>query len=52
MPSTSPHLRQRHRSELCVRYNFQTVTSAALNRPEKVFSNNPRTMQLSAKFSF
>jgi hypothetical protein len=33
-------------------YNFQTVTSAAFNHPEKVFSNNPRTMQLSAKFSF
>ena len=33
-------------------YNFQTVTSAAFNHPEKIFSNNPRTMQLSAKFSF
>ena len=33
-------------------YNFQTVTSAAFNHPEKVFSNNPRTMQLSAKISF
>ncbi len=33
-------------------YNFQTVTNAAFNHPEKVFSNNPRTMQLSAKFSF
>jgi hypothetical protein len=33
-------------------YNFQTVTSAAFNHPEKVFSNNPRTMQLTAKFNF
>jgi len=33
-------------------YNFQTVTSAAFNHPEKIFSNNPRTMQLSAKISF
>lgn len=33
-------------------YNFQTVTSAAFNHPDKVFSNNPRTMQLSAKFIF
>jgi hypothetical protein len=33
-------------------YNFQTVTSAAFNHPEKIFSNNPRTMQLSAKVSF
>jgi hypothetical protein len=33
-------------------YNFQTVTSAAFNHPEKIFGNNPRTMQLTAKFSF
>jgi hypothetical protein len=33
-------------------YNFQTVSSAAFNHAEKVFTNNPRTMQLTAKFSF
>ena len=33
-------------------YGFQTVTSAAFNHPEKVFTNNPRTVQLSGKFSF
>jgi hypothetical protein len=33
-------------------YNYQTVTNAFFNQPQKVFSNNPRTMQLSAKFSF
>ena len=33
-------------------YNFQTVTSSAFGHPEKIFSNNPRTMQLTAKFSF
>lgn len=33
-------------------YNYQTVTNAFFNQPQKVFSNNPRTMQLTAKFSF
>jgi len=33
-------------------YNFQTVTSAAFNQPQKVFTNNARTMQLSAKIVF
>ena len=33
-------------------YNFQTVSNAAFNRPDKVFNNNPRTMQLSAKILF
>ena len=33
-------------------YGFQTVTSAAFNHPEKIFTNNPRTVQLSGKFSF
>lgn len=33
-------------------YNFQTVTSSFFNRPDKVFTNNARTMQLSLKFAF
>ena len=33
-------------------YNYQTVTSAAFNRPDKEFTNNARTMQLSGRFSF
>ncbi len=33
-------------------YNFQTVTNAFFNHPEKVFQNNARTMQLSGKFVF
>ena len=33
-------------------YNFQTVSSAAFNHPEKIFTNNARTVQLSGKFSF
>jgi hypothetical protein len=33
-------------------YNFQTVSNAFFNRPEKEFTNNPRTMQLSGKFIF
>ena len=33
-------------------YNFQTVTSGAFGQPQKIFSNNPRTMQLSGKISF
>ena len=33
-------------------YNFQTVSSALFNRPDKEFKNNARTMQLSAKFLF
>lgn len=33
-------------------YNLQTVSSAGFNRPDKEFTNNPRTMQLSAKFIF
>ncbi len=33
-------------------YNFQTVTSSFFNRPEKEFTNNARTMQLSGKFTF
>lgn len=33
-------------------YNFQTVSNAFFNRPDKEFTNNARTMQLSAKFLF
>lgn len=33
-------------------YNFQTVTSSFFNQPQKIFTNNARTMQLSAKFTF
>ena len=33
-------------------YSFQTVTSSAFNHPEKIFSNNARTMQLSGKITF
>jgi hypothetical protein len=33
-------------------YNFQTVTSSAFNHPEKEFTNNARTMQLSGKITF
>jgi len=33
-------------------YNFQTVSSALFNHPEKEFNNNARTMQLTGKFSF
>ncbi|HWZ49969.1 MAG TPA: carboxypeptidase regulatory-like domain-containing protein [Granulicella sp.] len=31
---------------------FQTVTSAFFNHPEKIFTNNARSMQLSGKISF
>jgi hypothetical protein len=33
-------------------YNFMTVTNAFFNRPDKVFTNNARTMQLNLKFTF
>jgi hypothetical protein len=33
-------------------YNFQTVSNAFFNRPEKQFLNNARNMQLSGKFIF
>jgi hypothetical protein len=33
-------------------YNFQTVTSAAFNQPQKEFLNNARSVQLSAKINF
>ena len=33
-------------------YNFQTVGNAFFNRPDKEFTNNARTMQLNAKFTF
>jgi hypothetical protein len=33
-------------------YNFQTVGLASFNHPEKVFTNNPRTMQLTGKITF
>ena len=33
-------------------YNFQTVTNAFFNHPEKEFLNNSRNMSLSAKFDF
>lgn len=33
-------------------YNFQTVTNAFFNRPEKEFLNNARTMQLTGKINF
>jgi hypothetical protein len=33
-------------------YNFQTVGLSSFNHPEKVFTNNARTMQLNAKFTF
>jgi len=33
-------------------YNFQTVSNAFFNRPEKEFLNNARAMQLSAKITF
>jgi hypothetical protein len=33
-------------------YNFQTVTSAAFNHPEKEFLNNARAMQLTGKINF
>ncbi len=33
-------------------YNFQTVSNAFFNRPDKEFTNNARTMQLSLKFAF
>ena len=33
-------------------YNFQTVSNAFFNRPEKQFVNNARTMQLSGKIIF
>jgi hypothetical protein len=33
-------------------YNFQTVTNAFFNRPDKEFLNQARSMQLSAKFLF
>jgi hypothetical protein len=33
-------------------YNFQTVSNAFFNRPEKQFLNNARTMQLSGKINF
>lgn len=33
-------------------YNFQTVTNALFNRPDKEFLNQARSVQLSAKFLF
>ena len=33
-------------------YNFQTVTNAFFNQPQKEFLNQARTMQLTAKFLF
>jgi len=33
-------------------YNFQTVTNAFFNRPEKEFLNQARTMQLTGKITF
>jgi hypothetical protein len=33
-------------------YNFQTASSSFFNRPDKVFLNNARAMQLTAKFVF
>lgn len=33
-------------------YNFQTVSNALFNQPDKEFNNNARTMQLTGKFSF
>ena len=33
-------------------YNFQTVSNAFFNRPDKEFLNNARTMQLTGKFVF
>jgi hypothetical protein len=33
-------------------YNFQTVTNAFFNRPEKEFLNQARTIQLSGKITF
>ena len=33
-------------------YNFQTVSNAFFNRPEKQFLNNARNMQISGKFIF
>jgi hypothetical protein len=33
-------------------YNFQTVSSSFFNHPEKEFTNNARTMQLSGKITF
>jgi hypothetical protein len=33
-------------------YNYQTVTNAFFNHPEKQFANNARNMQLSGKISF
>lgn len=33
-------------------YNVNTVTNAFFNHPEKVFGNNPRTMQLTGKITF
>ncbi len=33
-------------------YNFQTVGTTTFNRPDLVFGNNPRSMQLSAKIIF
>ena len=33
-------------------FNFQTVTNAFFNRPEKEFLNNARTMQLTGKIIF
>ncbi|MDE1154594.1 MAG: hypothetical protein PW735_02570 [Acidobacteriaceae bacterium] len=31
---------------------YQTVSYATFNHPELIFSNNPRVLQLSAKFIF
>lgn len=33
-------------------YNYQTVTKASFNQPEKEFLNNARTMQLTGRFIF
>ena len=32
--------------------NYTTVGNSTFNHPEQIFSNNPRTLQLSGKFSF
>ena len=32
--------------------NYTTVGNSTFNHPEQIFSNNPRTLQLSGKISF
>lgn len=39
-------------SSFVANYNFNTVSSGFFNQPQKVFSNNPRTMQLTGKITF